>query len=94
VARIEHDGKGFTLASQRQKKNGMSSHNENWLLKLGDIMQLTSYSSQHLWCDTVHAGNNGYPDGLTEIDEDELTGAIHPAEDPSLSGLDPNGGRI
>ncbi len=42
-----------------------------------------------IWCDTVDAGNNGHPDGLTEIDEDELTSAIHPAEDPSLSGLDP-----
>lgn len=41
------------------------------------------------WCDTLQAGANGCPDGLTEIDDDELTGAIHPAEDPALSGLDP-----
>ncbi len=41
-----------------------------------------------LWCDALDAGANGYPDGLTEIDDDELTGAIHPAEDPALSGLD------
>jgi len=42
-----------------------------------------------IWCDAIDAGANGYPDGLAEIDDDELTGAIHPAEDPSLSGLDP-----
>ena len=42
-----------------------------------------------LWCDALDAGANGCPDGLTEIDDDELTGTIHPAEDPVLSGLDP-----
>lgn len=42
-----------------------------------------------IWFDTLDAGANGCPDGLTEIDDDELTGAIHPAEDPELSGLDP-----
>jgi hypothetical protein len=42
------------------------------------------------WCDTRDAGRGGFPDGLAEIDEDELSGAIHPAEDPELSGLDPD----
>ncbi|MEQ1826094.1 MAG: hypothetical protein ABL921_09110 [Pirellula sp.] len=49
----------------------------------------TARKEARIWCDTIEAGNNGCPDGLTEIDEDELTGAIHPAEDSSLSGLDP-----
>lgn len=43
------------------------------------------------WCDTIGAGEGGWPDGLTEIDDDELNGAIHPAEDPDLSGLDIDG---
>lgn len=42
-----------------------------------------------IWCDTIHAGLGGFPEGLTEIDEDELTGIIHPAEDTQLSGLSP-----
>lgn len=41
------------------------------------------------WCDTVQAGANGFPDGLTELDDDEISGNIHPAEDPALSGLEP-----
>lgn len=40
-----------------------------------------------IWNDTRCAGQGGIPDGLTEIDEDELTGAIHPADDPDLSGV-------
>lgn len=42
-----------------------------------------------LWGDTLQAGANGCPDGLSELEDDELRGAIHPAEDPILSGLDP-----
>lgn len=41
-----------------------------------------------IWCDTRDAGRGGLPDGLAEIDPEELSGAIHPAEDPDLSGLD------
>jgi hypothetical protein len=40
------------------------------------------------WHDTRHAGAGGLPDGLAEIDDAERAGAIHPAEDPDLSGLD------
>jgi hypothetical protein len=40
------------------------------------------------WHDTRQAGNGGLPDGLAEFDEDERAGAIHPAEDPELSGVD------
>lgn len=40
------------------------------------------------WYDTRCAGRGGFPDGLVEIDDDELHGAIHPAEDPELSGID------
>lgn len=41
-----------------------------------------------VWCDLKGAGRGGLPDGLIEIDDDETSGAIHPAEDPELSGLD------
>ncbi|MEW6266028.1 MAG: VWA domain-containing protein [Thermodesulfobacteriota bacterium] len=40
------------------------------------------------WLDTLEAGaGTGVPDGLAEIEEGELEGALHPAEDPDLSGL-------
>ncbi len=41
-----------------------------------------------LWGDAQHAGQGGVPDGLIEMDGDEIEGAIHPAEDPNLSGID------
>lgn len=41
-----------------------------------------------IWHDTRCAGRGAIPDGLTEIDEGELTGAIHPADDPELSGIE------
>ena len=41
-----------------------------------------------IWCDTRDAGRGSLPEGLTEVDADELDGAIHPAEDPLLSGLE------
>lgn len=42
------------------------------------------------WHDTREAGRGGMPEGLVEIDEEELDGAIHPSEDPGLSGLNPS----
>jgi hypothetical protein len=41
-----------------------------------------------IWSDTRIAGQGGIPDGLTEIDDGELAGAIHPADDPDLSGIE------
>lgn len=41
------------------------------------------------WNDTRDAGKDGFPEGLAAMDDDELAGAPHPAEDPALSGLDP-----
>jgi hypothetical protein len=38
--------------------------------------------------DTRTAGAGGMPDGLAEVDEEEVAGAIHPSEDAALSGLD------
>ena len=38
--------------------------------------------------DTMNAGNGGLPDGLAEADPEDAAGAIHPALDPRLSGLD------
>ncbi len=40
------------------------------------------------WDDMRHAGRGGFPDGLVEIDDVEREGAIHPAEDPDLSGIE------
>ncbi len=40
-----------------------------------------------VWHDTRDAGAGGVPDGLAEIEAGELEGAIHPIEDPALSGL-------
>ena len=40
------------------------------------------------WLDTQQAGEGGeIPDGLSEIDDEEADGAIHPALDPDLTGL-------
>jgi hypothetical protein len=41
-----------------------------------------------IWSDIRCAGQGAIPDGLTEIDDGELTGAIHPADDPDLSGVE------
>ena len=41
--------------------------------------------------DTENAGAGGMPDGLTEIEPDEQAGAIHPALDPDLTGIDVDG---
>jgi len=43
------------------------------------------------WLDTRCAGSGALPDGLVEIDEAEIEGAIHPAEDPELSGIGARG---
>lgn len=41
------------------------------------------------WLDTAGAGEGAdIPDGLAEADEGEEDGAIHPAEDPELSGIE------
>jgi hypothetical protein len=40
------------------------------------------------WLDTRSAGSGGMPAGLAEIDDAEAAGAIHPAEDPALSGIE------
>ena len=39
------------------------------------------------WCDAIAAGSGAFPDGLSELEDDELDGTIHPAEDPELSGI-------
>lgn len=40
-------------------------------------------------CDAIHAGQGGLPDGLIEIEDDEFD-AMHPSEDPELSGVPEN----
>ena len=39
------------------------------------------------WLDAHGAGEGGLPDGLAEIEDDEVDGAIHPALDEELSGV-------
>jgi hypothetical protein len=39
------------------------------------------------WLDMHGRKETGFPDGLTEIDPDEIDGAIHPSLDPVLSGV-------
>lgn len=39
------------------------------------------------WLDTMKSGAGGMPDGLVEIDPDELADAVHPAYDEELSGV-------
>ncbi len=41
-----------------------------------------------IWRDTLNAAAGGLPQGLTEINSDEIEGAIHPAFDPMISGDD------
>ncbi len=41
-----------------------------------------------VWRDTQNAGAGGFPDGLTAIEAGEQEGAIHPAMDAELSGVD------
>jgi hypothetical protein len=43
------------------------------------------------WCDAADCGAGGFPDGLAEIDDGELEGAVHPASDPDLSGVEIDG---
>lgn len=38
------------------------------------------------WFDLGKTGQNGFPDGLTEIDAAETEGALHPSLDPALNG--------
>jgi hypothetical protein len=40
------------------------------------------------WRDMEQAGRGGLPHGLTEVDDDERTGAIHPAYDPALADIE------
>ena len=39
------------------------------------------------WNDTRDAGKGGLPAGLTQVDADEESGAVHPTLDPDLSGV-------
>lgn len=43
------------------------------------------------WMDIKNAGVGAVPDGLIDIDPDELTGALHPMEDEELSGVSRDG---
>src|ERR1051326_3705187 len=78
------------------------SYSKDWLLGAGRFAELClpylladeAERMQKLlsvWRDTRCAGQGAIPDGLTEMDDAERTGAIHPADDPDLSGIDADG---
>ena len=43
------------------------------------------------WIDIRNAGAGGIPDGLIDVEADEMEGAIHPAMDDELAGIDSYG---
>jgi hypothetical protein len=43
------------------------------------------------WIDIRNAGAGGIPDGLIDVEADEIEGAIHPALDDELAGIDSYG---
>ena len=45
-----------------------------------------------VWRDTQNAGAGGFPDGLTDIEAGEKEGALHPAMDAELSGVETQAG--
>ena len=47
-----------------------------------------SASKLRSWHDTGDACAGGIPDGLSDMESDEADGAIHPAQDPLLNGLE------
>ena len=50
----------------------------------------TAQSPIGVWMDAAQAGvGNEIPDGLAEVEDEEGSGAIHPALDPDLTGIDP-----
>ncbi|GAB5537508.1 MAG: hypothetical protein Rubg2KO_37570 [Rubricoccaceae bacterium] len=54
---------------------------------LMDDSEKTAQDQLVIWHDTGLAGLGGFPAGLSEIDEGERTGAIHPSLDPRISGI-------
>lgn len=73
-------------------------YGNNWLIGAGKFAALclsylldekekqAAQKASRLWLDMEQAGNSGMPDGLTEMDEDELLPLIHPALDDLLNG--------
>lgn len=47
-----------------------------------------------VWHDTRAAGLGGFPDGLSEMEDAENEGAIHPSRDPRLNGEEEGSGDI
>jgi hypothetical protein len=58
-----------------------------YLLEAKEVAK--AQQQQAPWNDTQNAGQGGLPAGLTEIDDDEDSGAIHPSLDPDLTGIAP-----
>lgn len=70
------------------------SYSKDWLAGSGRFAALLlpylegMGESVPAWLDAILAGAGGeVPEGLSEVEEDERTGALHPAEDPALSGV-------
>ena len=73
------------------------SYAKDWLdgsgrfacLCLPYLLENAKAEQSSTWHDTRDAGRGGLPSGLAAVDPDELAGAIHPANDPALSGDQP-----
>lgn len=72
------------------------SYSRDWLEGAGRFAALclpylleeeTQQKWLSIWNDTRSAGAGAIPEGLTAVDDGELTGGIHPADDPALSGV-------
>lgn len=50
------------------------------------LEQSEQISQQTVWLDAIRAGVGGLPDGLTNVDADELGEPLHPAFDPEIAG--------
>ena len=71
------------------------SYRKDWLDGAGRFAALvmpyllsddSAAQSMASMADTQGAGAGGVPNGLTQMDPDEQSGAIHPSEDPELTG--------
>jgi hypothetical protein len=89
--RLEYDAQLGARLIRSYAKDWLEGAGKFAVLCLAYLLEDTGKDPESLrasWQDTKNAGQGGVPDGLTEIDDSEQSGAIHPAEDPDLSGVE------
>lgn len=92
--RLDHDAQLGARLVRSYSKDWLEGAGRFAALCLSYLLEDEAARMQKLmsiWSDTRCAGNGSIPDGLTEIDDGELAGAIHPADDPDLSGVEASG---